>query len=340
MRTHNLNYVAVGLFIIAMVAAAVASAALLTGRVGPRDTYYTLLDNVADVKFGTQVRYEGFPIGQVEEITPVAEGARMRFRLRLGLQAGWRIPVDSIARIGSTSFLAAKTIDIQRGRAETAIATGGEISGGAPSDMFAAMAGVAAEFGDLNRDNLKPLVEQIAGIVERMGGDLERDMGQILGSLVALAEVIETRTPPMIDRVDVLVGRLDSSAQGLQQVLSSENTESIERLIGNAEDASELFKATSVELSGTLTTVNSLVTRLDQLARDNQGSVDQSIRDVQYTLGAVARSISPIVQNLEATSRNMSEFSRLIRRNPSLLLGGEPAEEVSVEGAAVNGMVQ
>jgi phospholipid/cholesterol/gamma-HCH transport system substrate-binding protein len=131
MRKHNTNYVIVGLFIVAMVAGALASATLLAGRTGARDSYYTLLDNVADVAFGTQVRYDGYPIGQVDEIVPVAEGARMRFRVKVSIDRGWRIPADSVARIGSTSFLAAKTVDIQSGLAEAAIATGGEIPSGA-----------------------------------------------------------------------------------------------------------------------------------------------------------------------------------------------------------------
>ena len=129
MRKHSLNYVLVGLFVVAMLAAAVVSVALLSGRTGATDRYFVVLDNVADLKFGTQVRYEGYPIGQVERIEPFAEGGRMRFRIEASVRAGWRIPVDSVARIGSSSFLAAKTIDIQSGIKAELIAVGGEIPG-------------------------------------------------------------------------------------------------------------------------------------------------------------------------------------------------------------------
>jgi phospholipid/cholesterol/gamma-HCH transport system substrate-binding protein len=33
--------------------------------------------------------------------------------------------------------------------------------------------------------------------------------------------------------------------------------------------------------------------------------------------------------NLDGASRNMNEFSRLIRQNPGLLLGGSPREETA-----------
>ncbi len=36
-----------------------------------------------------------------------------------------------------------------------------------------------------------------------------------------------------------------------------------------------------------------------------------------------------IVHNLEGTTRNMNEFSRLIRQNPGLLLDGTPRQAVS-----------
>ena len=66
MRHQGLNYAIVGTFVIAMLVAAVGAALMLGGGTGPRDHYSAVFDNVADVKFGTQVRYEGFPVGQVE----------------------------------------------------------------------------------------------------------------------------------------------------------------------------------------------------------------------------------------------------------------------------------
>jgi hypothetical protein len=129
MRRHNLNYVIVGLFVSAMLAAAIVAIALLTGQTGATDRYFVVLENVADLKFGTQVRYEGYPIGQVERIEPFPEGGSMRFRIELAVREGWRIPADSVARIGSSSFLAAKTIDIQSGTRDDVIAVGGEVPG-------------------------------------------------------------------------------------------------------------------------------------------------------------------------------------------------------------------
>ena len=122
MYKQKINYVIIGVFVTTMLAAGVGSVALLAGRTGPADHYFMVLDNVSDVKFGTQVRYEGYPVGQVEGITPMVDGAGMEFRVEVTIQPGWRIPSDSIARIGSSSFLAAKTIDINSGNSPVAVA--------------------------------------------------------------------------------------------------------------------------------------------------------------------------------------------------------------------------
>jgi phospholipid/cholesterol/gamma-HCH transport system substrate-binding protein len=60
------NYVIVGFFVTAMLAAGLVSITMLAGRTGPTDRYLIMLENVADVKFGTQVRFEGYAIGQVD----------------------------------------------------------------------------------------------------------------------------------------------------------------------------------------------------------------------------------------------------------------------------------
>ena len=101
MRNNKLNYVIVGSFVLAMIFGLIFSIAMLTGRTGATDKYFAVYRNVTGVKFGTQVLYEGFPIGQVEEVTPVAEGSKMSFRVDFTVVEGWRIPEDSVAKIAA-----------------------------------------------------------------------------------------------------------------------------------------------------------------------------------------------------------------------------------------------
>jgi phospholipid/cholesterol/gamma-HCH transport system substrate-binding protein len=57
----------------------------------------------------------------------------------------------------------------------------------------------------------------------------------------------------------------------------------------------------------------------------NAKNVDKSTADLEYILRTVSANIDAITNNLEGTTRNMNEFSRLIRQNPGLLIsGGSP----------------
>ncbi len=68
-------------------------------------------------------------MGQVDRIVPQPADAGMSFRVELSVEEGWRIPEDSVARIGSSNLLANKTVDITGGRSEAAIRVGEAIPG-------------------------------------------------------------------------------------------------------------------------------------------------------------------------------------------------------------------
>ncbi len=307
MYNQRINYVLIGCFVISMVIALIVSLALITGRTGASDTYYVVLDNVADIKYGTQVRYEGFPVGQVEEITPEPDGARMRFRVEVSVQEGWRIPDDSLARIGASTLLSAKTIDIASGKSDQITPVGGQIASAAPVDIFSTISATASEISELNRNSVKPLLE----------------------SLTSLVQTAEIGAPRISEELITFTERLNATLAPLQEIMSKENLDLVELSIGNVEEATGNMATLSQDLRLSLQTVDHLMANLDEVIQDNKGSVDKTLKDARYTLRAIASTVDAIVHNLEGTARNMNEFSRLIRHNPGLLLDGTPREAVS-----------
>jgi len=307
MYNQRTNYVIVGLFVTAMLVASAIWLILLTGRTGPRDNYVLIFENVSDVKFGTQVRYEGFPIGEVEAISPLADGARMRFRVDIGVDRDWRIPQNSMARITASSFLAAKTIDIDSGDSSEAIAKGGEIATTSAGNMFAVMAKAATEITELNRKSIRPL----------------------LATLNDLAGTLADGAPRITADLKSVTQRMDESLAALQEILASDNVQTVRRVLRNVENTSENLATGSDDLTTALESANNLTRNLDELVEENRGNLDQSLKDVHYTLRSMTQTIDSIVHNLDGASRNMNEFSRLIRQNPGLLLGGTPRQAVS-----------
>ena len=318
MYSQRTNYMIVGAFVTAMLVAALVWLVLLTGRTGPRDTFVMVFENVADVKFGTQVRYEGFPVGEVEAITPMPDGARMRFRVQVSVHRGWRIPGDSVARVTASSFLAAKTIDIKGGDSQDAVAVGGEIATAPAGDMFATMATAAGEITELNRKSIRPLLD----------------------TLTELAGTLADGAPRITADLTSVTGRMNDSLAALQEILAGNNIAAIRRVIENAETTSGNLAASSEDLAAALRRADNLTRNLDELVEENRGNLDQSLADVQYTLQALTQTVDSIVHNLDGAARNMNEFSRLIRQNPGLLLGGTPRPEVSPASASGGEVVQ
>ncbi|MHA1566338.1 MAG: MlaD family protein [Alphaproteobacteria bacterium] len=335
MRSHSKSYVFVGAFVCAMLVVSVVAIALVTGRTGATDHYIVTFDNVAGVKFGTQVRYEGFPVGQVERIEPVVANGQLTFRVDVSVTAGWIIPQDSRATIASSSLLAAKTLDIRAGTSSRSIIPGNEIASLPAADIFATVSAVAADIGALNREGVRPLIEQVSAIVGNLGSTLERDLGALLGSLRSAATTIDTRAPALADQVSALSQRLNESAAGLQRIMSPTNIDSIEQAIVSVELTTTNLASMSEDLSRTVGTIDDLVLAVDDMVGANRENVDKSLTDVQFALRSLTQNLGSILHNLDGTSRNMNEFSRLIRQNPGMLLNGAARDEIAPASASL-----
>lgn len=324
MRNSKLNYLMVGMFVIGMVAAVVVSVALLTGRTGATDGYHAYYDNVTGVKFGTQVVYEGYPIGQVERVTPEEKDARMRFRVSFGVQEKWRIPTDSVAEIAAPGLLAAVTLSIHAGKAKESLKPGSEIRSRERSDLFAVVSSVAGEFGQLTESSIKPLlanvdraVQTINRIMEKEGENLFKDARKVTTDLAQVVAVLSERVPKIADDIDLFVGRMNKTSEELERIMTPTNREKIETVITNLNEVSK--------------SANAIVQEIRDLVQREDGDIRKSVSETRYIVESVSRHIDSINQNMDGAARNMYEFTRQIRQNPGLLLGSQAPED---KGAA------
>ncbi|MBT5047204.1 MAG: MCE family protein [Rhodospirillaceae bacterium] len=336
MLNKNMNYGLLGLFVITMIAIAIGATIILSGRGGSYDRYVVLFENVADIKFGTQVRYEGYPVGQVEDIRPVARDGAMVFHLDIGVLEGWKIPADSVATIGSSTFLGAKTVDIRRGKAKASLAPGAQIASAPSPDMFAAMASIAGDFGELSKNSLRPMVERVAGLVANVDGLIANDFSQFVKSINMLAAGLQGEVPQIAHQLLTFSERLNKTLGSVQTMLSDQNVQGVGHVVSNVEQVSRKFVAISGTLDGTLNQINGIVANVDRLVKTSEGQVNTALKDTQYILQSLARNIDNFNHNISGTARNMNEFSRLIRQNPGLLLGGSSPDDTQRKDVPVS----
>jgi phospholipid/cholesterol/gamma-HCH transport system substrate-binding protein len=288
------NYMLVGSFVIAMIAALVVWLAVLSGGVGGGDRYLIHYQNVMGVAEGTQVYFDGYPIGLVDRVSRADAGG---FDLEVDVRRGWGIPEDSFAIVTASGLLSAVVIDIDAGQSESMLAPGSRIRSGASANLVAVVSGVA---GQLSR-----LVEEVAPLLEALGED----------------------APQILDDVRGFTARLSGTLDSVDALLTPENTDRIARILANFEGASEGASSALLGLDETRRNVDGVVARIDVLLDDSEEPIADALADLQHTLAAVSQHIGAITANLESVSRNMNEFSRQIRENPGVLVRGRSVED-------------
>ena len=407
MNNDRINYIIVGGFVILMLTGIVISVAALTGRTGATDTYYTRYEDVTGLKFGSQVLYMGFPVGQVENISPELENGALIFRLELALTdrlKDWKVPTDSVARMTSAGLLSAMAIDIRAGKSHTWLKPDDHVRGQPATDIFAAISETANALKRLTETRLEPMLTNLDEYIDTIGQIMVDDGGAMMRNLNVFSKTLADRGPELIDEVVSLSASLKVTSDSLAKALSPENADKVDQVVDNVlaasvslslmssearEDIRELLGPKSQEringmvdnfsqasanvatmsqtmdervkeiltpqttrkmqnaldnvalaasniagltsdLHTTRERLDRLLTGLNAIAEENRPELRESVTDLRYTFRALSQRVDAITYNLEGASRNLSEFSRTIRKNPAVLLRGtsKNAEEL------------
>lgn len=307
MKHEHINYVVVGSFVLVILVTLVTVLALLAGRTGATDSYYAMYDRISGVNFGTAVSYEGYQLGQVEDISPTQLDGGTRYKVSFEIPRGWRIPQDSVARIISSGLLSPVIIDIREGASPQFLPPGSQIAGEVGDDVFASVTSAATDLSSMIVD----LRQALQAVSERAAADL----------------------PPIVSDVRRLVDRLNESAERLHGMLSEDNEQRVTTILEDLQGASHNFARLATDVNGTLTRIDSFVRDSHTMVTENRGDIEGAVADLRMTLGTVAENVDVIGANLESASRDLREFSRQIRAYPGRLLSTTPpVDDASVDG--------
>jgi len=320
MRSSKLNYLIVGLFVIIMAGVLVGSMALLMGRTGAVDNYHAIYRNVTGVKFGTQVIYEGYPIGQVGKVTPQAQEGGMVFRIDFAVVQGWKIPQDSKVEIVAPSLLSAKTLSIHAGNSKAALKPGDAVSTIDSADVFGAMSTLADSIAGLVETEVKPLLQNVSFAVNDINSFLIKDGTNMVKDITSLINDVKGRIPRIAEDIEIFTANMNQASEQVMKLASGRNRKQIEVLLKNMD-------TTVSDVQEVLDLTKKVAGNLDKLVVDPKQDIDALLAETRYIVDSVSRHIDSINQNMEGAARNMNEFSRQIRANPGLLLGGSPQQD-------------
>ncbi len=313
MKRDNINYLMVGSTVLAAFVLFLYILFKLTGGVGENDAYHVYYSSVSGLNEGTPVTYEGYKVGSVSAIVPERGEGGTRYRVDVRIRDGWQIPADSIASIYSEGLLAETVINIEEGEGIRYLSPGDELQGRQGVDMFAALAAIADDVGGLTRDSVRPLLDNLNSRISMLGGQ------------------VGERLPTILDGMQQLVGSLQQSAERLNRVLDSDTEQRVARVIDNTDEMSSNLLTLSEGLLEVQQEARTLLSESNGMVLDNREDMDKAIDALRRSLEEVASYADGILQNMEGASRNMNEFSRQIRQNPGLLLGGKAPQEQGVQ---------
>jgi phospholipid/cholesterol/gamma-HCH transport system substrate-binding protein len=219
----------------------------------------------------------------------------------------WPVDRNAVVRITQGgSFLSAMVLDIQGGGAEGLLEPGAEIASAEQADVFSVLSEAAVELQELMNEAVRPVLDAVGEGV-----------------------------PELLENATAFSEKLNEAGERMNQILAPENVERVRSVVRNVEAVSADLAALTADLGETRRRLDAAMDTLRQLGEENQDEIQQAVRDLQYTMETVAQRIDTFTFNLEVTSRNMNEFSREIRGNPSLLLrGASPPDDEEGDGVA------
>ncbi|MGQ0657984.1 MAG: MlaD family protein [Chromatiales bacterium] len=333
MRRDHINYFIVGLFVLSVSVALLALLYRLTGTTGPTDRYYAYYDNVGGVKYGTVTYYKGYQVGQVERITPEQRDHATRYRVEFSVTRGWQIPRGSAAAIVIPALLAPVVIDIREGPGPERLPPGSELEGAEQANLFAALNGVAADFHELSREGIQPMLRNLNERITALSKEYESlSRDEVRPLLERLQQRLDD--PELFADLKQVIDKLDAGADALLSVLREENQQHLASILSNADRGSAQLNEVLVRIEGTRVLMHHLLEQMDQLVAENRSGVTQTVGDaatamqeLRDSIRTVADNVDSILHYLESGTRNINEFSREVRENPGILLRGKPPQD-------------
>jgi len=309
MKKQKSNYLLVGMFTLSVLLFLMLVLFRITGNQDDTDEYFANYENIAGIKIGTVVSYGGYRIGQVNEISPIRKEGKTHFKLTLYIKEGWKIPQGSIARITSPGMLSDKQVDIEEGQQGGFHKPGDEIKGKEEANFMSILNSVAAEVEEVSEGSIKPFLAILQKHVDSIGGSLSKQL------------------PELILSAQGVMQKMGSSMSALEAILSEDNAKNINASISNVKVFSSRLKDMSADFKQIRGQIKLFLNNSNHLVTDNKQDVRKAISDMRKVMEALAGSIDSIAYNLESASNNMNEFTRQIRENPGLLLGGSPQND-------------
>jgi len=248
--------------------------------------YWIYLKYVGGISEGSLVKFMGMDVGQVAEIT-LPDGKENLVGVKLEINAKTPVKTDSKAFLTSIGLMTDQHIEINPGSPEASPLPSGSVIETKEALNFAQM---TEALGDLN-NQVQILMSQVNTIFN------EKNRAHLAS----------------------LVGNMDSLILGIHKPLISaiSNLEKSSRQFAKiSNDVQKLIDNNDVNFSEFLANLKTTTDATNELINEIRGTV----KNLESLMTANHSNISETLENFQAASQNLEEFSRILKEQPWLLV--------------------
>jgi phospholipid/cholesterol/gamma-HCH transport system substrate-binding protein len=321
-------------FIIVSGSILVLTIALLVGLsfLRHRDTYFVRYRfSVSGLEVGTVVKYQGVRVGNISEIRIDPENIEEVVGT-LSLDPGTPVKEDTLARISTIGITGLKFVELIGGtKTAKLLKPGMEIKAGESIvDKLTGKAEVISQQIEILTNSMNEILnsenrEKFSKILTSVDKTMQEFSVFMTDSRENLTLMVEnlTRSSESLSagllKFEDMMDNLHVATKGIPAALSPQKTEGI---INNISDiiASIKKRLGEKELKDTIEAITLAAQKIGKLAENADATIRSSKENLQS-------SFSYLLEGLE----NLSEFSRMLREDPSVILKGSQLEDRKIK---------
>ena len=286
--------------------------------------YFAYFTDITGLNQGADVRFGGVRVGRVVGVDPDPND-RTLIRVRARVRGDIPVNYGSVATIDQTTFTAEKHLEISTGAADQPLHESG--------DTLKSSAGG----GLFDVPDLEGVVVRLETMLDGLNGLLgisSKGPGGGDGVPVDLEEVLAALKLTLDEGARVARGAgdvIDENRAGINQIVT--------RLAGLEATATDLMAELDAVIGENRSSIHASFSNLESLTTELNSRIDELVDTLQATLGYLRDlggnssdlfndqrpTIEEMLINLQETTRNLKEFSRILADQPDALIRGRGA---------------
>ncbi len=312
----------VGAFVTAGLAVILVGIFVIRGLgTGALVEYHALYSNVAGIENGTPVKYNGMLVGRVRSLA-IDDTDRSKVRVTFIVRDGTPVTPRTVAKITKADILGDPYVDLHQLESEV----GGSVRLDEPGDLLPGGSRVlAGEPFDLQStlDDAAAAIESLSALATLVKRQVEAVIDDVRRLLDTTQRLLSEENRA---RIEETLDGLSATAREIEGTIS-ENRERFDTVMRNAEASSDTLRSASLKIDASLEKVLPRTETLLATADKTLGDIRLLVATADGTLSALdAQRVNDLLDNLDATTRNLAEFSRDLKDRPYRLIRTEKRE--------------